>query len=96
MNIIPSEIGHRIRSERLRLHYTQEAFSEQLSIGRVHLANIEAGRKMASIDLLVAISETSGCSLDYLVLGRTTPNSALREQLLNAILLLLSAFEKLN
>lgn len=93
MNIIPSEIGHRIRSERLRLHYTQEAFSELLSIGRVHLANIEAGRKMASIDLLVAISETSGCSLDYLVLGKTTHNKDLKEYLLAAISSLKSACE---
>lgn len=85
MAICPQEIGQRIKTERIKSHYTQEEFSEILAIGRVHLANIENGRKMASLDLLVEISEALGCSLDYLVFGNKTTYKVVREHLHHAI-----------
>lgn len=96
MGIYPYEIGSRIKTQRKKLHHTQEEFAEILSIGRVHLANIEAGRKMASLDLLVSISETLNCSLDYLVFGRTVQDNAFKDNLLQAISLLQAACDKLK
>lgn len=72
MKIDQIEIGDRVRKCRKVLNLTQEEFSENLGIGRVHLAKIELGLKMPSIDLLIAISESSDVTLDYLVLGRTS------------------------
>ncbi len=88
MALNPEEIGKRLKSERRRLGYTQEQFSEMLSIGRVHLAKIEIGKKVASLDLLVAINETFGCSLDYIVTGAIKENSSIKESLSEAIKLL--------
>lgn len=95
MGINPREIGNRIKAERQKLNYTQEQFAELLSIGRVHLANIEGGRKMASIDLLVSMCEILSCSLDYLVLGGLNPKTILKNRISNAILLLQSAYDEL-
>ena len=64
------EVGNRIREARNTLGLSQEAFAEALGIGRVHLAKIEVGMRNPSIDLLIDISDLTGLTLDYLVLGR--------------------------
>lgn len=96
MGICPREIGERIKKERIKSHYTQEEFSEILSVGRIHLANIENGRKMASLDLLVDIADTLGCSLDYLILGIKTADGVVKQRLHNAISLLQFVYNKLQ
>lgn len=96
MIINAKEIAARIKVERNKLGYTQEELSEILSIGRVHLANIELGNKMASLDLLVAMCEAFSCSLDYLVLGSKSSNTATKELLKSAMELLRSAYNALD
>ena len=96
MAINPEKIGKRIKGERRRLGYTQDQFSEILSTGRVHLANIEAGRKMASLDLLVSICEILDCSLDYIVFGTTNSNATLKARISHAISILQSAYDDLD
>ncbi len=96
MVINPQQIGKRIKSGRMKLHYTQEQFSELLLIGRVHLANIEAGRKMASLDLFVSICEILDCSLDYIVFGNINSNTILKARISHAISLLQSACDDLD
>lgn len=49
---------------------TLEEAAQKLGIQRRSLSNIESGAKGCSIDLLVRIADTYGCSLDYLILGR--------------------------
>lgn len=90
MVIDPKGIGNRIKSERMKLQYTQEQFSEILSIGRVHLSNIESGRSMASLDLIVEISRITNCSLDYLICN-TTPKPLSPKEQLRVIISLLQA-----
>ena len=85
MLINAKEIATRIKVERNKLGYTQEELSEILSIGRVHLANIELGTKMASLDLLAAMCKAFDCSLDYLVLGSKSSNMVTKEFLERAI-----------
>ena len=70
MKYNPIEVGNRIREARNTLGLSQEAFAEALGIGRVHLAKIEVGMRNPSIDLLIDISDLTGLTLDYLVLGR--------------------------
>lgn len=85
MGISPKEIGSRIKGERLKLQYTQEQFAEMLSIGRVHLANIEAGRSVPSLDLLVEVCEITAVTLDNLVMGKCSSDLTPREKLQLAI-----------
>ena len=70
MNYNPIETGIRIKEARTTLGLSQEAFAEQLDIGRVHLAKIEVGLRTPSLDLLIQIGLLSGLSLDYLILGK--------------------------
>lgn len=49
---------------------TLDEAAQKLGIQRRSLSNIESGAKGCSIDLLVRIADTYGCSLDYLILGR--------------------------
>ena len=70
MSYNPIETGIRIKEARMTLGLSQEAFAEQLDIGRVHLAKIEVGMRTPSLELLIQISELSGFSLDFLLLGK--------------------------
>lgn len=49
---------------------TQEEISEVLNVDRSFYSRIEAGKKGASIDLLIQLSALFNVSLDYLILGK--------------------------
>ena len=67
-NILAS--AGRISYLRRQNSLTLDEAAQKLGIQRRSLSNIESGAKGCSIDLLVRISDTYGCSLDYLILGR--------------------------
>ena len=56
MRINPIEIGKRIRSYRLQLHFSQEALAETVHVNTQHISNIEKGKRTPSLDLLVDIA----------------------------------------
>lgn len=82
MNYNPIETGKRIKKYREEAGFTQEAFSERLNISRNHLARIEVGLRSASIELLIAISEMSGLTLDYLAIGKEPNNARVKAEIL--------------
>lgn len=84
MKYNPPQIGARIRAIRTNLGYSQETFSERLSISREHLARIETGSRNPSIDLFIEIAEATDVSLDYLVLGQSK-NDNLRTEIHSVI-----------
>ena len=49
---------------------TQEKFADKIGTSLCHVGRVEAGVKMASIDLLVDIATIFNVTLDYLILGR--------------------------
>lgn len=63
-------IAGRISYLRRQNNLTLDEAAQKLGIQRRSLSNIESGAKGCSIDLLVRIADTYGCSLDYLILGR--------------------------
>ena len=63
-------IAGRLSYLRLHNNLTLDEAAQKLGIQRRSLSNIESGAKGCSIDLLVRIADTYGCSLDYLILGR--------------------------
>lgn len=66
------ESGKRIKEMRKQAGYTQEKLADKVGVGCQSIANIENGRKGASIDTLIILSELFGCTLDYLILGKSS------------------------
>lgn len=81
MYYIPEKCGRRIQELRKKTNLTQNQMSEALHISVDHLRSIETGRRSASIDLMVALADLFGVSLDYLILGRPFSQSQLRTEL---------------
>ena len=82
MNYNPIETGKRIKKAREEMGFSQEAFSERLNISRNHLSRIEVGLRSSSIELLIAISEVTNLTLDYLATGKEPDNARIKAELL--------------
>lgn len=70
MNYDMKQSGKRIRQLRMKSGSTQEEIAEVLNVDRSFYSRIEAGKKGASIDLLIQLSSLFNVSLDYLILGK--------------------------
>lgn len=68
-NDSPVMIGLRIRDARMQRHIKPEEFARQVGISKAHLCNIEYGRKVPSLELVIGVAHALGLSLDYLLLG---------------------------
>jgi len=67
------EIGRRIQHLR-RLHkMTQESLAEYLDVSVKHISSVERGVSSLSLDKLIRVSELLDCSMDYLILGKKSP-----------------------
>ena len=71
----------RIRDLREAHGYKQEQAADLLSVGRRHIARIEAGTRGCSLDMLIRLSELYDVSLDYLVFGKDTDAKVLKHKL---------------
>ena len=88
------ESGERIRQLRMSREMTQEQLAIKLNIGDRYLRKIEMGEKGPSIDILVEISALFKVSLDYIIMGRQSPDD-LKQQLYSVIQSLSKLAEKL-
>ena len=70
------ETGKRIQNLRREKGLTQEQLASLLDVTDRHIRSIENGKKNASIDLLVALSELFTVSLDFIVLGKQAREQA--------------------
>jgi transcriptional regulator with XRE-family HTH domain len=75
-----SLFGERLRDLRLKRDLSQSELARLLGLAaRAYISNLEAGRKMPSLDLAMQIAELFGVTTDYLlrdtVLLNTIPNS---------------------
>lgn len=68
-NDSPVLIGLRIRDARMQRHLKPEVLAGQLGISKAHLCNIEYGRKVPSLELIISVAHALAVSLDYLLLG---------------------------
>ena len=80
-----AECGARIKNLRKSEKLTQKALAVRLYIKDEHLRKVEAGKKGASIDLLIDIAELFDVSLDYLILGQTHSFDHTKQDLFNVI-----------
>lgn len=66
-----TECGKRIAQLRAESRLTQLQAAEKLNISVQHYRSVEAGRRGASIELLVEMVNTFHTSLDYIIFGRS-------------------------
>ena len=88
MKYNPSETGRRIKELRRKNGITQEDLADRLCITDSYLRKIESGIRSASIETLVDIAFSFHVSLDYLIVGEPTSDSALQERINKAIQIL--------
>ena len=69
MILDPKTLGKCIRSERMRIGFTQEEFAEKLNISTSYYARIESGIRMPPLELVIQIVELTDYSLDCLIFG---------------------------
>lgn len=91
----PIECGTRIAHLRTDWGLTQIQAAEKLNVSVQHYRAVEAGRRSASIELLIEIAATFQASLDYIIFGQSIEPRLknLKSELHNAISIL-KAIEK--
>lgn len=67
----PIECGARIAHLRTEWGLTQIQAAEKLNVSVQHFRAVEAGRRSASLELMVDISHIFHTSLDYLIVGKS-------------------------
>ena len=73
---------------------TQDQLATELNISTDHLGKIELGKRGASIDLLIDISETLGVPLDYLIKGNSADCQRVKD-VVRQMFFLLSRIEQI-
>lgn len=63
------EFGERVKAVRTGAGLTQEQFASRLGVTRQAVSNWENGRNLPDIEVVIAMSQTFGVSLDELILG---------------------------
>lgn len=65
---MPRLLGDKLRHLRTQKHMTQLELAQRLGLARQgYVSNLEMGRKMPSLDLLVEIADLFGVTTDYLM-----------------------------
>ena len=65
---MPRLLGEKLRYLRTQSHMTQVALAQSLGLAQQgYVSNLEAGRKMPSLDLLVQIADLFSVTTDYLL-----------------------------
>ena len=63
------EFGERVKAVRTSAGLSQEQFASRLGVTRQAVSNWENGRNLPDIEVVIAMSQTFGVSLDELILG---------------------------
>ena len=89
--------GARIREFRLAKKLDQIELAELLNVSHGYISLIESGKKGCSVDVLIALSNLFGVSIDYIVLGTATltaPDSAALKADIQALIGQLEKFKE--
>ncbi|MEQ8201195.1 MAG: helix-turn-helix transcriptional regulator [Syntrophomonadaceae bacterium] len=70
-------IGQRIRESREAFELSREDLAEMLSISDYYIGQLERGQRLMSLGVMVRIASCLHMSLDYLVWGKTVPQTDL-------------------
>ena len=72
MRMNPVALGKNIRAARKMRKLTLESLAEKVGVGRIHLGEIERGKKLPSMKVFIQLVETLGVSADYLLQNEIT------------------------
>lgn len=61
------ELGKNIRAARKMRKMTLEGLADRIGVGRVHLGEIERGKKLPSMNVFIKLVEVLEVSADYLL-----------------------------
>lgn len=64
--MIYTQIGKRIKLQRVKLSKTQDQLAEEVNISQKYLSQIEIGKSKPRVEVLIKIANALGVSLDYL------------------------------
>jgi transcriptional regulator with XRE-family HTH domain len=65
---MPRLLGEKLRYLRTQSQMTQMALAQSLGLAQQgYISNLEAGRKMPSLDLVIQIADLFGVTADYLL-----------------------------
>lgn len=69
-------IGLRIKELRIQKRMSQAALAEHIDMSATFISHIEAAKKQASLESLVRIANAFGVTVDHLLTGNQTNDSA--------------------
>ncbi len=69
-----TNMGNRLKTQRKKLHMTQEQLAEKLNISVKHYGGVERGTAGLSLENLIEVSNIFNVSLDYLIKGIDSPS----------------------
>ena len=64
-----TNLGPRIKAERVRQHITQERLGKLVGVGTTHISHIETGNTLPSIQIFVKILNALDCAADEILRG---------------------------
>ena len=64
--------GARIRELRIAKNFTQDDLAEHMNVSHGYISFIESRKRGCSVDVLIALPNLFGVSIDYIVLGTVT------------------------
>ena len=70
------QIGLRIRKQRIKARMSQEQLAEAIEASPQYISHIETARKKASLEMIVNIANVLDTSVDQLIAGNQTLESA--------------------
>ena len=92
MEYDPVDMGCRIASARKNCGFTQIDLAETLYVSDSYISKIENGIREPSLTFLTALSEITGTSLEYLIVGKKEASDV--KALLKDVIVTLSDLEK--
>lgn len=87
--------GERIKAERERLDFTQEAFADLVDLSKQQLSNYELNKRQPDYDTLVKIAQSLNVSTDY-ILGNTESKNTENTEISRKLGLSDKSIEKLS
>ena len=79
-----TDIGKKVKILRISHDLYQSELAERVGVTQTHISDIENGKKTPSLDLIIKISNSLGCSVDYLV-KKLIINISVKERVLLCI-----------
>lgn len=92
MRYEPVDMGRRIASARKKCGFSQLDLAEMLYVSDSYISKIENGIREPSLAFLTALSEITGTSLEYLIVGKKEARDI--KALLKDIIVTLSDLER--